>query len=296
MTSFIAIARSLSLILFGLYCLATTASAQLPRPQQTFEQRAFAAGERLVYAVSYLGIRGGTLVMEVQDTPALNGRPMFKYRTKAISQQPVTTFFPVDDRMVSIVDAETLLPYHLSFHKKEGKKQTDLDVTFDHAAGAATTIKDGREETTPIPPSTQHAFSALYYLRSLSSVTMGDQLTITVHHEKKNYPVQAKVEAMEELTGIWGRKRALRVVVTMPYTGIWLNAGNMVVWVSDTSAHVPLKIRAKMVIGSITADLIEGPEISQEFDDSRAHNSLIGTGCVCHTSKSADLKKTRLEA
>jgi hypothetical protein len=275
MKSFSAVTRSLRLIiLFAIYSLATTTSAQLPRHLQKIEQRAFAAGERLVYAVSYMGIRGGTLVMEVQDTPVLNGRPMYKYRTKAMSQQPVTTFFPVDDRMVSTVDAETLLPYHLSFHKKEGKKETDIDVTFDHAAGAATTIKDGQEETTPIPPSTQHAFSALYYLRSLPSVTMGDQLTINVHHEKKNYPVQAKVEAMEELTGSWGRNRALRVVVTMPYTGIWLNAGNMVVWVSDTPAHVPLKIRAKMVIGSIVADLIEGPGISQEFDDSRARNSF----------------------
>ena len=257
-----------------MYSLVTTASAQLPRHQQTVETHAFVIGERLVYAVSYMGIRGGTLVMEVQETPPLNGRPMYKYRTKAMSQQPVTTFFPVDDRMVSTVDAETLLPYHLSFHKKEGKKETDLDVTFDHAAGAATTIKDGREETAAIPPSTQHAFSALYYLRSLPSVTIGDQLTITVHHEKKNYPVQAKVDAMEELTGAWGKKRALRVVVTMPYTGIWLNAGNMVVWVSDTSAHVPLKIRANMVIGSIVADLIEGPGISQEFDESGARNSF----------------------
>lgn len=275
MKSFSAIRRSLNLIiLFGVYSLATTASAQFPRHLQTIEQRAFATGERLVYGVSYVGIRGGTLVMEVQDTPALNERAMYKYRTKAISQQPVTTLFPVDDLMVSTVDAETLLPYHLSFHKKEGKKETDTDVTFDHAAGAATTKKDGQEETTPIPPSTQHAFSALYYLRSLPSVTMGDQLTINVHHEKKNYPLQAKVEAMEELTGAWGRKRALRVVVTMPYTGIWLNAGNMVVWVSDTPAHVPLRIRAKMVIGSIVAELIEGPGVSQEFDDSRARNSF----------------------
>jgi hypothetical protein len=96
---------------------------------------------------------------------------------------------------------------------------------------------------------------------------VGEEITLNVHHEKKNYPLHAKVEAAEQVSGGWGTQRALRVVVTMPYTGIWLNAGNMVVWVTDNTEHLPLKIQAKMVIGSVVAKLIEGPAIFSNADE-----------------------------
>ncbi|MGH7231124.1 MAG: DUF3108 domain-containing protein [Nitrospiraceae bacterium] len=93
-----------------------------------------------------------------------------------IHEPLVSSFFLIDDRVESIVDAETLSPQRMIFQKREGKKHTDLDVTFHHAKGTATTIKDGVAETSPIPPGTQHACSALYYLRNLPSVTMGSTI------------------------------------------------------------------------------------------------------------------------
>ena len=96
---------------------------------------------------------------------------------------------------------------------------------------------------------------------------------MNVHHEKKNYPIEVRAEVLEEIEGAWGRVQALRVSVFMPFTGIWMNAGSMQVWTND-ARHLPLKVKAKVVIGSIVAELIEGPGISREFDDSSARNSF----------------------
>jgi hypothetical protein len=219
-----------------------------------------------------MGFQGGTVTMDIRNGGAHDGRPVYKLLNRAQSQQPVTAFFPVDDRIESFIDADSFAPLELVFHKHEGKKRTESAVSFHHEEGTATTTKDGVVETRPIPPGTQHAFSALYYLRTLPTVTVGSEMTLNVHHEQKNYPLHAKVEGIEEITGAWGTKKALRVGVTLPYRGIWLNSGKMDMWVTDDPSHVPLMMKAKMVIGSITAELIEGPGITHEYDDSSANS------------------------
>ena len=261
-------------LVFFLIGLAPFATPSPAPSASNHGPRAFAAGEALTYAVYYMGFQGGTVTMDIRNGGTHDGRQVYKLLNRARSQQPVTAFFPVDDRIESFIEAESLAPLELVFHKHEGKTRTESAVTFHHDEGTATTTKDGVTETRSIPPGTQHAFSALYYLRALPSVTVGSEMTLNVHHEKKNYPLHAKVEGVEEITGAWGTKKALRVGVTLPYTGIWLNSGKMDMWVTDDPSHVPLKVKAKMVIGSITAELIDGPGITHEFDDSSARTSF----------------------
>ena len=268
--------RVLQCVLFAvLLIFGGTASVGQSAPSKAFlSPRAFVPGERLTYAVTWLKIRAGTAVMEVQEGRSADGQPALKLMTRAQSEPPVSSFFLIDDRVKSTVDAWTLAPQRMLFQKNEGKKHTAMDVIFHHAEGTATTIKDGVTETTPIPPDTQHAFSALYYLRNLPSVTVGSTHRMNVHHEKKNYPIEVRVEALEEISGAWGDINALRVSVYMPFTGIWVNAGSMQVWVTNDVRHVPLKVKAKVVIGSIVAELVDGGGISHEFDDSKARNSF----------------------
>ena len=249
---------SILLLLGGLAAVAPAS------PTDPALSRAFGPGERLTFAISYLGLHAGTAVLQVANGPTLKGRPTWRLQTNAWSEPPVSTFFKVDDRIESLVDAENLVPYHMVFHKREGKKEMHLDVTFHHAEGTVTTIKDGVSETVPLPAGSQHAFSALYYLRDRSNVQVGDALTLNVHHEKKNYPLNARVERLDKIRGRWGRTQALEVIVNMPFRGIWLNEGNMRLWVTSDARHVPLKIKAKVVIGSIVAELVEGPGIAPE--------------------------------
>jgi len=42
-----------------------------------------------------------------------------------------------------------------------------------------------------------------------------------IHHNKKNYEVEAKVEGMENLTGPCGTASTIRVLVIMPFQGFF---------------------------------------------------------------------------
>lgn len=196
--------------------------------------------------------------MEVTESLPIQGRPTLRLLITAKSSSFVSTFYPVENRVESAIDAGTLSPQRMVFHRREGKRKNDFDVTFHHAEGTVTAIKDGVADTLPIPPGTQDAISCLYYLRSLPALQPGSSLTMNVHHDKKNYRLEVRVEAVEKVKGPWGEVETLRVLAIMPFQGIFLNEGNIRVWLTNDARRVPVMMKAKVVIGSIMARLVDG--------------------------------------
>ncbi|MBK8377983.1 MAG: DUF3108 domain-containing protein [Nitrospira sp.] len=44
----------------------------------------------------------------------------------------------------------------------------------------------------------------------------------------------------------------------MPFQGIFLNEGNIRVWFTNDEHRVPVRMKAKVVVGSIVAELTDG--------------------------------------
>jgi hypothetical protein len=218
----------------------------------------FAAGERFSYDISWLSITGGTAVMEATPAGLDNGHPAFRLLTTARSTPFVTRFYPVDNRVESTIDGESLLPQRMTFRRREGKRKNDFDYTFKHHEGKVLAIKDGTTETLAFPEGTQDPISCLYYVRSKLAMTPGSSLVMNVHHDKKNYKVEVRVEGLETLEGPWGKVETARVLAIMPFQGIFLNQGNIRVWFTTDARRVPVRMKAKVVIGSIVADLTDG--------------------------------------
>ncbi len=258
--------RRATLSLFVLTSLAAPPSAGAapqgkavwPAPAQPVASRPFSGGERFTYALSWLNLRAGTAVMEVRAHPFAGEPAQLELLTRAWSAPFISRFYPVDNRVESIVDAATLAPRRLIFHRREGKRKNDFDLTFRQDQGVVTSIKDGVTDVIPIQPDTQDALSCLYYVRSLPSLRPGDSIFLNVHHDKKNYRLEVRVEGLERVAGAWGEREAIRVLVVMPFQGIFLNEGNIRVWFTNDARHVPLRMKAKVIIGSVVADLIEG--------------------------------------
>jgi len=218
----------------------------------------FANGERLSYDVTWLGMRAGIATMIVQEGPVEGARPQLTLAMTARSSPTVTKFYPVDNRGVSVVDRESFLPRHMTFARREGKRFNDFDYTFRHTEGLVTAVKDGKSDELPIPSDAQDAMSCLYYVRKVLPFVPGASLAMTVHHDKKNYKMDVRVEALETVEGVWGKRQTARVVVIMPFQGIFLNEGNIRVWFTNDEHRVPVRMKAKVVVGSIVAELTDG--------------------------------------
>jgi len=225
---------------------------------ETVPKQAIQPGEQLTYDISWLYITAGTAVMTISDAGTDGDRPLVKLLTTAQSKPAITKFFPVDNRVESIMDPATLLPEHLIFRRREGKKKEDIEYTFHQKEGTVTAIKDGTPETLAIPPGTQDVISCLYYARSGISLQPGSSLTMNVFHDKKNRKLEVRVEEIETVSGPWGEVETVRVLVVMPFQGLFLNQGNIRVWFTTDERRVPVRMKAKVVIGSIVADLVSG--------------------------------------
>lgn len=237
--------------------LIGTAPGAVAAPAEASAQ-AVRTGERLTYDISWLNILAGTAVMEVRPDGAGGDDSRAKLVTTAQSRPAISKFFPVDNRVESEYDLRTQLPQHMVFHRREGKNKEDIEYTFHHAEGTVTAVRQGTTESLAIPAGTQDLISCLYYVRNQLPMTPGASLILNVHHDKKNRQVEVRVEKIETLEGAWGRAETAQVVVIMPFKGIFINKGNIRVWITTDERRIPVRMKAKVIIGNIVADLVDG--------------------------------------
>ena len=218
----------------------------------------FSIGERLTYDLSWTYVKAGTAVMTVEDSGPINGRQTFKLHTIARSSPTITKFYPVLNQVESFIDIERFLPLRMVFNRREGKRKNDFEYTFRHESRTVTAMKDGKVEELTIPADAQDAISCLYFARKSLPLVPGSALTLNVHHDKKNYKLEVRVEGLETIEGPWGKTPTARVLVIMPFQGIFLNEGNIRVWLTTDPRHLPVRMKAKVMIGSIVAELVNG--------------------------------------
>ena len=220
--------------------------------------RPFHVGEQLTYEISWLNITAGTAVMSVIAAGLDGDRPLAKLITTAQSRPAITRFFPVDNRVESLLDSATLLPEHLIFKRREGKRKEDIEYWFQQKEGAVTAVKGGTTEIFEMPPGTHDIISCLYYARSALTFQPGSSLTMNIYHDRKSRKVDVLVEEIETVSGSWGEVQAARVLVIMPFQGLFMNQGNIRVWFTNDDRRIPVRMKAKVIIGSIVADLVNG--------------------------------------
>jgi hypothetical protein len=244
------------MVAVGALTLASAGSVEAELPYET--KRPFQVGERLTYKVSWLNLTGVIAVMEVAPMDGSTDQAAAKLVGTARSTPMITKFFPVDSRVESEFDLDTLTPEHMTFRRREGKKKEDIEYVFHQKEGLVTAVRGGTTESLPIPAGTQDILSCLYYTRAVLPPNPGASLKMNVYHDKKNRPVEVRVEAIETIEGTWGKAETVRVLVVMPFHGLFMNQGNIRVWVTNDERKTPVRMKAKVVLGSIVADLVEG--------------------------------------
>ena len=215
------------------------------------------ATEDFRYAISLWGIPAGHATMQTEELVDEDGRPARHLATTIRSNDFISVFFPVRNQVDSLVDPQTMLPRHLLFQRREGGRHERFDVTFDHVTYRVTVLKDGKASVHSIPSGTHDPLSCLYFLRTMPNLVPGSSVYLNIHHDRKNYKVEVKVEAVESISGPWGEVEATRLLAIMPFRGIFLNEGNIRLWLTNTPERVPVKMEARVIVGSATA-LIEG--------------------------------------
>ena len=227
-------------------------SAPLASPIQ-----AFMPGETLTYEISWSKIvTAGTAIMEVKGAKLPNGRQALRFIATSHSVGLVDAFYPVNDKVESLFDAQMLQSLSFSLNEHHGKRTRRRSLTFDHASRTVVSkLNDDLPQTLPIPDQVQDALSSLFYLRTREDFAIGKTYVINVHDSGKNWSVEVRTLARERVKTPAGAFDTIKVKTFPKYEGVFMNKGEIFIWLTDDSRKIPVLMKSTISIGSIMTTL-----------------------------------------
>jgi len=214
------------------------------------ENLAFGVGERLEFDINYGFINAGTASMEVARLIDYEGRPCYQLVTRANSNSFFSTFYPVDDRVESIVDAAGLFSWRFEKNLREGSYRADRMYAFDQR-GHYTVYTD---DTIEVAPWVQDPLSVLYYIRT-QDLKVGTSVYVDNFTDGENYKLEVRVLEKENVTVGAGNFDCIVVEPLTQSVGVFKHEGRLKVWLTDDRVRLPVMMKSKIVVGSITAEL-----------------------------------------
>jgi hypothetical protein len=214
--------------------------------------RAFGVGERLEFSVGYGVIKAGTAVMEIAEIVKIDGRKCFHIVSTARSNKFFSVFFKVDDRVESFMDVHGLYSWRYDKHLREGKFRADVSMVFDQEKHLA--LYNQGKDTFEVAEYAQDVLSAFYFVRT-QELTLGRSIFVPNHTDKKNYPLEVKVLRKERVKVPAGEFDCVVVEPIMKTPGIFEHKGSLRVWLTDDEMKMPVLMKSKVVIGSISTEL-----------------------------------------
>jgi hypothetical protein len=214
-------------------------------------------GERLTYDVSWSNIvTAGIAIMEIKEGALPDGEPTLRFIATTHSAGLVDKFYRVNDRIESVFDPRNMQSIKFSLNASHGKKKRRRELVFDPIQRTVTsTLNDDPPRTILVPDQVQDALSSLYYLRTREDLIVGQTIIIDVHDSGKNWSVEVQTLGREHVTTPAGKFAAIKVRTFPKYEGVFLNKGEIFIWITDDSRRVPVLMKSTISIGSIVSTL-----------------------------------------
>ena len=221
--------------------------------------QAFKPGEKLTYEISWSNIvTAGTAVLEVNEEKLPNGRMAYTFIATSRSVGVVDKVYPVNDRVQSIFDPQIMQSLSFNLSESHGKRKRRRVLVFDHAGRTVvSTLNNDPPQTLTIPDPVQDALSSLFYLRTLEDFTNGKIHVIAVHDSGKNWSVEVQTLGREKVKTPAGKFNTIKVKTFPKYEGVFMNKGEIFIWLTDDSRKIPVLMKSTISIGSIMTTLTD---------------------------------------
>lgn len=230
----------------------------LELPAQTTEFRklennAFREGEVLTFNVNYGFITAGIAEMSIPKIKRISGRDVYHITFKVNSVPSFDPFFKVRDRYETYMDVEGLFPWRFEQHVREGNYKRDFSAFFDQRRNIAKTKKGTYE----IPQYVNDIVSAFYFARTINydTLNIGDKVQLKNFFKDKVYPLDVVYLGTETVTVEAGTFDCIMIEPLVREGGLFKSEGSIIIWLTNDNNKVPVKVKTKVIIGSIDAEL-----------------------------------------
>jgi hypothetical protein len=245
------------LILSSILCLVC---GSLPAQKADVQPLPFAPGETLTYNVTWSIFPAGQVVATLKQ---LGDGPTDAYEIDATAHSKgfVSLLFSLDNQYRAIFDPRTLCSREIYKTINEGRRHKRTHIVFDGAkkvailnevdmAGPNHPVKHA---TNVIPGCVEDILTSFYYLRR-QPMHVGEKIELPVNDGSETHKVLVNVQQRVRLQTPLGPRYALRVE-PRAFGDLYKKKGRLLIWFSDDSQRLPLRIKAIMLIGAITGNL-----------------------------------------
>ncbi len=219
------------------------------------ENRAYSVGERLVFDVKYGFVTAGRAIMTIPEYAYHRGRKCYKVEFYVNSLPFFSTFYKVEDKYLSLIDVEGLFPWRFEQRIREGGYKRDFAAEFDPVDSVAITT-EGKYR---IEPLVHDIVSAFYYTRTLdfSKMRPGNKIHLRNFYKDTTYSLDVKFKGRQKIDVKAGTFNCIIVEPIIVSGSLFKSEGTLFIWLTDDENKIPVMVKSKILIGSITAELSE---------------------------------------
>jgi hypothetical protein len=229
----------------------------------------FGPGERATFRITYARLLAGRATLAVLD-PEPEGGSALRFLAEAHSQGFFAWLFRyhVDDRTVASWDPVCGCSLRIEKHLHEGRAKRDQEVEFEPTVGIAR-VADSKipQARFDVGACALDVLSALFVVR-IRGVAEGREPTLSIFDNGRRYGMLVRWRGRERLDLPPPFGDGYPTVIVEPLlvegSGLFARKGRLRVWLTDDARRVPVRMRSRVAIGSVSADLegYEPPAVS----------------------------------
>jgi ribosomal protein L31E len=222
------------------------------------QQVAFQHGEKITYTVFYnvigLYINAGTATFST-SVEQYNNNNVFHVVGEGATNSKYDWIFKVRDRYESYFNTNDLQSVKFIRNINEGSFKMHEEVAFNQQTNTAITSKGVYK----VPERVQDVINAIYYARNIDYNTYkpGDKITFSMFLDNKVYNLYVKYIGKETVKTRYGKYNAIKLSPQVITGNVFKNDDKMLMWVTDDSNHIPVRVESPISVGSIKIDLKE---------------------------------------
>ncbi len=206
--------------------------------------------EKFEFDINYGFINAGTATMEVTNLIEYQERPCFQIITTAKSNSFFSSVFNVNDKAETIIDAEGICSWRFEKNLREGGYRSDRQYDFDQINHL--TVYKG--DTIEVAEYVQDALSMLYYIRT-QELKPGTSFVIETFVDGRKFSTKVNILKREKISVDAGSFDCVLVEPLMSSVGVFKHKGSVKVWLTDDKVKMPVLMKTKVIVGSISAEL-----------------------------------------
>ncbi|MCF6187740.1 MAG: DUF3108 domain-containing protein [Desulfobulbaceae bacterium] len=216
----------------------------------------FSGSEVMHYSISWSGgIKIGDLDLVVSRAENGDG---YRIQARVSDYGMFRLFYPVDDIFTTMVRGVLKLPYRYEVLQREGHggRETRRLTLYDQQRLEVSYQKNDQPvKTFTLAGTAYNEFSSFFITRALKFLEQGN--VVPTYVDEKRHEVAVVMLGREKMDSIFGKVDTVKIMPKMDFKGLYDKDGDTVFWLTDDACRIPVAINSKILIGSLTAELVE---------------------------------------